>query len=384
MWMTAMETAAEALSESRPYRVLICDDQPDVLEALRLLLKGQGWLAVTADSPKALLDTVRGGGFDLILTDLNYTRDTTSGQEGMDLLASLEQQGNAVPVVVMTAWGNVDLAVEAMRRGACDFVQKPWDNNRLLATIRKQAEPGRRRKSELEIAANVQQKLFPRKQRRLESLDYAGHCIPAREVGGDYYDFLEMPGSTIGFVLADVSGKGVPAALLMANLQACFRSQAPHSLERPSEVLSTVNRHFFDSTAAERFATLVFASYDDRTRKIRYVNCAHCPPILLRATGELEMLQPTATMLGAFANWKCTESATELRAGDTLLLYSDGVTEAGAETGDEFGEDRLIHALRVNQFQPADALVQAIVDEVNEFSGAARSDDITVMALRGL
>ena len=124
-------------SELKPYRVLVCDDQPDVLEALRLLLKGQGWQTVTADSPRRLLETVRGGPFDLILTDLNYTRDTTSGQEGMDLLASLEAQGNTVPVVVMTAWGNVDLAVEAMRRGACDFVQKPWDDNRLLATIRK-------------------------------------------------------------------------------------------------------------------------------------------------------------------------------------------------------------------------------------------------------
>jgi sigma-B regulation protein RsbU (phosphoserine phosphatase) len=384
MWMNLMQPTPVAQTEPKPYRVLICDDQPDVLEALRLLLKGQGWQAVTADSPRALLETVRGGGFDLILTDLNYTRDTTSGQEGMDLLASLEQQGNAVPVVVMTAWGNVDLAVEAMRRGACDFVQKPWDNNRLLATIRKQAEPGRRRKSELEIAANVQQKLFPRKQHRLESLDYAGHCMPAREVGGDYYDFLEMPNSTIGFVLGDVSGKGVPAALLMANLQACFRSQAPHALQRPAEVLATVNRHFFDSTAAERFATLVFASYDDRTRKIRYVNCAHCPPLLLRANGELEKLDSTATMLGAFSIWTCTEGQTELRTGDTLLLYSDGVTEAGADGGDEFGEDRLIHALRVNQFQPAEALVQAIVDDVNDFSGGARSDDVTVVALRGL
>jgi len=165
--MSVMDSPVAAPPAAKPYKVLICDDQPDVLEALRLLLKGQGWLAVTADSPAALLRTARNGGFDLILADLNYTRDTTSGQEGMDMLASLEEQGNTAPVVVMTAWGNVDLAVEAMRRGACDFVQKPWDNNRLLATIRKQAEPGRRRKSELEIAANVQQKLFPRKVRRL-------------------------------------------------------------------------------------------------------------------------------------------------------------------------------------------------------------------------
>src|SRR6266567_4296699 len=216
MWMNLMQPTTGTAIEARPYRVLICDDQPDVLEALRLLLKGPGW----------------------------------------------------------------------------------------------------QRKSELEIAANVQQKLFPRKLRRLESLDYAGHCMPAREVGGDYYDFLEMPDSTIGFVLGDVSGKGVPAALLMANLQACFRSQAPHSLERPAEVLATVNRHFFDSTAAERFATLVFAAYDDRTRKVRYVNCAHCPPLLLRSGGEVEQLDSTATMLGAFEHWSCAgcrEDLTERR-----------------------------------------------------------------------
>jgi len=372
------------MTASKPYKVLICDDQPDVLEALRLLFKGQGWQAVTADSPSSLLTTARTGDFDLILTDLNYTRDTTSCQEGMDLLASLESQGNAVPIIVMTAWGNVDLAVEAMRRGACDFVQKPWDNNRLLATIRKQAEPVRKRKSELEIAANVHQKLFPRKSRRLATLDYSGHCVAAREVGGDYYDFLEINDHTLGFVLADVSGKGVPAALLMANLQACFRSQLPESLERPAAVLTTVNKHFFDSTAAERFATLIFAVYDDRTRRVRYVNCAHCPPFLLRADGEIEALPSTATMLGAFARWSSEEVDAELLPGDTLLLYSDGVTEAGADTGEEYGDERLMHALRANQALPTEALVQAIVNDVNDFSAGSRSDDVTVVALRGL
>ena len=379
-----MDSPAAVQTTAKPYKVLVCDDQPDVLEALRLLLKGQGWQTVTADSPAALLRAARGGGFDLILADLNYTRDTTSGKEGMDLLASLEAQGNTAPVVVMTAWGNVDLAVEAMRRGACDFVQKPWDNNRLLATIRKQAEPERRRHSELEIAANVQQKMFPRKLPRLDSLDYAGHCVPAREVGGDYYDFLEASDHAVGFVLGDVSGKGVPAALLMANLQASFRSQTPDALERPSEMLRVVNRHFFESTAAERFATLFFGIYDDRTRKLRYVNCGHCPPFLLRATGEVDRLAPTATPLGAFVDWKCREAETRLGVGDTLLLYSDGVTEAGIEGAEEFGEDRLVHTLRVNQWQPAETLVQAVVDDVADFSAGSRSDDVTVVGLRGI
>jgi phosphoserine phosphatase RsbU/P len=381
--MTSTMSSPEVV-QTKPYRVLVCDDQADVLEALRLLLKGQGWQAVVVDSPDALMQKIRTDIFDLILVDLNYTRDTTSGAEGMDLLASLESQGISTPVMVMTAWSSFDLAVEAMRRGACDFIQKPWDNDRLVAAIRKQAESERRKRSELEIAANVQQKLFPRKLRIMRTVDYAGHCLPAKEVGGDYYDFLEITDQTLGFVLADVSGKGVPAALLMANLQASFRNQPPGALLRPSEVLSAVNRHFFDSTAAERFATLFFGIYDDGTRRIRFVNCAHVSPLLLRASGELEMLDATATMLGAFEVWKCKEHSAELGRGDTLLLFSDGVTEAGIEHGDEFGEERLTQVLGANVGVPAATLVDRVVEEVSRFSGASRSDDVTVVALRGI
>jgi sigma-B regulation protein RsbU (phosphoserine phosphatase) len=371
-------------AQANPIRVLVCDDQPDVLEALRLLLKGQGCQAVTVDSPGALLRTVRGESFDLILADLNYTRDTTSGVEGLDLLASLEAQGNATPVVVMTAWGSVDLAVEAMRRGACDFIQKPWDNERVMTVVRKQVDSIRKRKSELEIAANVQQKLFPHEVHRLLTVDYAGHCVAAREVGGDYYDFLDAGDRTVGFVLGDVSGKGVPAALLMANLQACFRSQEPHALLQPAHVLETVNRHFFDSTTAERFATLFFGIYDDRTRLLRYVNCGHVPPLLLRASGAMETLDPTATPIGAFRHWSCTESEVTLSAGDTLLIYSDGVTEAESPSGEDFGDERLVRCLRRTHGTPAKSLVHYIVESVTEFSHGSRYDDVTVVAIKAL
>jgi len=379
-----MESVGEAVAQVRPMRVLVCDDQPDVLEALRLLLKGEGYQAVTVDSPRALLRAARSEPFDLILADLNYTRDTTSGEEGLDLLAGLDAMGNAAPVIVMTAWGSVDLAVEAMRRGACDFIQKPWDNEKVIAAVKKQADSERRRKSEMEIAANVQQKLFPRTLHPRATLDYSGHCVAARAVGGDYYDFLEVDAETIGFAMGDVSGKGVPAALLMANLQACFRSQAPGALLHPASLLQSVNRHFFDSTAAERFATLFFGLYDGRTRRMRYVNCGHLPPLLLRATGEIERLQPTATMLGAFRQWNCAESEAEILRGDTLVLYSDGVTEAGMDGAEEFGEERLIEVLRARQGEPASVITQAILDEVLRFSDGAKSDDITVVTIRGI
>ncbi len=369
-------------AQPKPFRVLVCDDQPDVLEAMRLLLKGQGFQSVTVDSPRALLQAVRNDSFDLILADLNYTRDTTSGAEGLDLLASLDAQGNATPVVVMTAWGSVDLAVEAMRRGACDFIQKPWDNARVISVIRKQADTERKRKSEMEIAANVQQKLFPKSPRGMQSIDFAGECHAAREVGGDYYDFLEIDDHHMGFVLGDVSGKGVPAALLMANLQACFRSQAPQSLLNPANVLKLVNRHFYDSTAAERFATLFFAIYDDRTRVLRYVNCGHLAPLLLRMSGQVERLEPTATMLGAFREWGCGEASVALQPGDVLVMYSDGVTEAGIEGGEEYGEERLITRLREHQWEAAGRIVHAIQEDVARFSPGPRGDDVTVVAVK--
>jgi serine phosphatase RsbU (regulator of sigma subunit) len=254
----------------------------------------------------------------------------------------------------------------------------------VMAVVRKQAETVRRRKSELEIAANVQQKLFPHEVHQLKTIDYAGRCVAAREVGGDYYDFLDAGESTLGFVLADVSGKGVPAALLMANLQACFRSQEPHALLQPAHVLETVNRHFFDSTAAERFATLFFGIYDDRTRGLRYVNCGHVEPLLLRASGEMERLEPTATMIGAFRHWSCTELEVSLRPGDTLLIYSDGVTEAEAPSGEEFGEERLLRCLRNSQALAARSLMHCIVENVTEFSHGSRYDDVTVVAIKAL
>jgi sigma-B regulation protein RsbU (phosphoserine phosphatase) len=372
-----------APTAARPYRVLVCDDQPDVLHAMQLLLKGQGYEAVTVDSPRALLREARSGQFDLILADLNYTRDTTSGEEGLDLLEGLESQGNTAPVIVMTAWGSIDLAVEAMRRGACDFVQKPWDNQRVLAAIRKQAASERGRRSELEIAAAVQQKLFPRSAPQLRTIDYAGHCVAALGVGGDYYDFLDL-GENLGFVLADVSGKGIPAALLMANLQACFRTQAASGVRQPAELLEAVHKHFYASTGSERFATLFFGSYDDRTRRLRYANCGHCAPLLLRRAGELRKLEPTGAVLGAFEEWNCAEDETSLDAGDTLLLYSDGVTEATSSNGDEFGEYRLACLLREGRSRTADDLVRDVVNAVAAFSGGSRMDDITVVAIRGI
>lgn len=251
------------------------------------------------------------------------------------------------------------------------------------AIIYSEANEKKRLDHDLEIARDIQRTLLPEKSPSIPGFEIAGINIPARQVSGDYFDYLRVDEHHLGLAIADVSGKGVPAALLMANLQASFRNQPPGALLRPSDVLGTVNSHFFESTAAERFATLFFGIYDDRTRRIRYVNCAHCSPLVLRASGAIDKLDATATMLGAFAAWKCKEAWVDLGRGDTMLVYSDGVTEAGIEHGDEFGDSRLEQVLRENAALPASALASRVIDEVCLFSGASRSDDVTVVALRG-
>src|SRR5579871_343969 len=277
-------------------RVLVSDDQQDVLEAIRLLLKGAGHQAETVDSPRSALAAAAQSPFDLVLMDMNYSRDTTSGDEGLALLDGLLKHDGSTPVVVMTAWSSVDLAVEAMRRGAVDFIQKPWDNARLLATIEKQADRSKERKkakSELDIARHVQQRLLPQHAQTLKTLTYAGRCLPAREIGGDYYDFLELGPGRLGVLLADVSGKGVPGALLTANLQASFRSQLEIGVKHGKALLTSVNKLFHESTPAEYFATMFYAEYRDQTRELRYMNCGHPAAILLRASGEIERLEAT-------------------------------------------------------------------------------------------
>ncbi len=370
-----------------PLRVLVGDDQTDVLEAIRLLLKGSGHQAEIVDSPGALLRVAGAKPFDVILMDMNYSRDTTSGEEGLELLDKLMLSGRTTPVIVMTAWSNVDLAVEAMRRGACDFVQKPWDNARLVSTVEKQARAAAERsqiaqqaKSELDIARLVQQRLLPQDARASATLDYAGLCIPAREVGGDYYDYLDSGDGRVGFVLADVSGKGIAGALLMANLQASFRSQIDLALRDPRGLLNLVNKQFHESTPTEFFCTLVFLQYEDATRKLRCVNCGHPSPILVRANGDVERVDASALPLGIFAAWQCSEQELTLAPGDTFLMFSDGVVEAGVETDDEFGEQRLIDFLRDNRTTPVSVLLDKLVTTVD--AAARPGDDFTAVVLR--
>jgi serine phosphatase RsbU (regulator of sigma subunit)/catechol 2,3-dioxygenase-like lactoylglutathione lyase family enzyme len=240
----------------------------------------------------------------------------------------------------------------------------------------------RRAAQELEIAKQVQARLFPQRLPAIQTLEYAGVCIQARQVGGDYYDFLDFGQGRFGLVIGDISGKGMPAALLMANLQANLRSQCAIAFDQPQRLLRSVNQLFHQSTAESSYATLFFAEYDDRAQRIRYINCGHLAALLLRSDDTIERLDSTCTVLGLFGEWDCSIGERRLLPGDTLALYTDGVTESFNDHEEEFGEQRLIEALGRSRELSSQDLIRSIVDEVQRFSTGEQYDDITMIVAR--
>jgi serine phosphatase RsbU (regulator of sigma subunit)/catechol 2,3-dioxygenase-like lactoylglutathione lyase family enzyme len=263
-----------------------------------------------------------------------------------------------------------------------DEVTHAVETQRRLIADRQEAE--RRAAQELEIAQQVQSRLFPQTLPRLRTLEYAGICHQARQVGGDYYDFLDLGRERLGLIVGDISGKGIAAALLMANLQANLRSQSALALEQPQRFLCAVNQLFCQNTAGGAFATLFFAEYHDAARRLRYINCGHLSALLLRGDDSLDRLSSTATILGAFKEWGCDVEESQLYPGDTLALYTDGITEAFSPQREEFGEARLVEALRRHRSLPPCDLLSSVVDEVRRFSPHEQHDDITLIIAKCL
>lgn len=267
------------------------------------------------------------------------------------------------------------------------------ENIRLAENIAERMEADRRVVQEMEFARRVQARLFPQKLPAMKTLDYTGCCIQARTVGGDYYDFLELRPGRLAMVLADIAGKGVSGALLMANLQANLRSQYAIAVDDLPRLLTSVNRLFYESTDDASYATLFFADYDDSTRKLRYANCGHLPPALLRASSQdepskspkVEWLHSTCTVMGLFEAWQCEIAEVQLAPGDLLVLYTDGVTEAANAQGEEFGDSHLLDTLKSHAHLPVGPLLQGVVAAVQQFSGGSeQQDDITLVIARAV
>jgi serine phosphatase RsbU (regulator of sigma subunit) len=284
-------------------------------------------------------------------------------------------------------WGVVSTRFEDLDRNVFALVSFDEVSHALEVQRRAEAErleAERRAAQEIEIATSVQARLFPQTCPPLATLEYAGKCVQALQVGGDYFDFLELGRDRLGLVVGDIAGKGIAAALLMANLQANLRSQCAIALDEPERFLCSVNRLFFQNTAEHDYATLFFAEYDDKTGRLRYANCGHLSALLLRRDDTLERLQSTATVLGLFEQWECATGERQLSAGDTLALYTDGITEAFNEASEEFGEARLIHSLRRHRHCSSQDLLLNVIAEVRQFSPKEQQDDITLIVAKCL
>jgi len=236
---------------------------------------------------------------------------------------------------------------------------------------------------EWELASEVQAGLFPRKKPKLDTLNYAGLTLPAGPLGGDYFDFLDLGRGYLGLAVGDIAGKGIASALLMASLQAILRSQCLLALDDIGSLLRSVNRVFCEDTPDASYATLFFAEYWDREQRLRYVNCGHPPALVLRSSGAIERLEPSATVLGIWEEWDCTIEEVRLAANDTFILFTDGVTEARDDHDEEFGEERLADLARAGRGLPVSDLSHFILEGVRNFAGPRpQHDDITVVSAR--
>ena len=282
-------------------------------------------------------------------------------------------------------WGGVftrfeDLDHNSFALISLDEVTRAIDTRRRAEAEKLESE--RRAARELEIAKEVQLRLFPQTVPLIGTLDYAGVCIQARQVGGDYYDFLRLGRDRLGLVLGDISGKGIAAALLMANLQANLRTQYATALDDPPQFLKSVNQLFYENTPDNAYASLFFGEYDDRTRRLRYANCGHLPALLIRHDNTLAQLESTCCVLGLFKDWDCRMAECQMSSGDVLALYTDGITESFNGAGEEFGGERLMELLRRHQGLPIQALLDSVVNEVQRFSPHEQHDDITLIVAK--
>jgi serine phosphatase RsbU (regulator of sigma subunit) len=354
---------------------------------------GDTVLALVAPKPDSKLVQLIGRPTDVVFaTDDVLARYRDWSSRGVKFLSTPKlrrvKSDKRTPVpagIESPVWGGVftrfmDLDGNSFSLVSFDEITHAIEAERRASAERAEAE--RRVAQEFEIAMQVQARLFPQDLPALKTLEYAGTCRPARQVGGDYFDFLATGQGRLCLVIGDVAGKGIGAALLMANLQANLRSQCLIGLDEPAELMQCVNRLFCENTPENAYATFFFSEYNDQTGRLRYANCGHLPALLIRADGNLERLESTATILGRFPRWECSIGETSLFAGDTLALYTDGVTEAASPDEEEFGEQRLLDCLKLHRDSSSNDLVSAVIDEVRRYSPHEQQDDITLIVAK--
>jgi serine phosphatase RsbU (regulator of sigma subunit) len=383
--LTMQETHPVTPSETG--RVLIADDDMHVLEALQMLLKGCGLSTEAVTHPARALRALQTEQFDAVLMDLNYARDTTEGGEGLDLVSQIRSMDSLLPVVVMTGWSTVDLAVEAMRRGASDFIRKPWENRDLLRKLQNEISGARgqrraqRQRHEEQLEVREIQDILTKKLPEVPGYELAAMTQPLRFVGGDYYSVARISERHTVLCIADVAGKGLPAALLMSSLQAALK---PLIWQRraPRELCHRLNRILCDLMPVRKFVSFFYSVLDSVDDRLTYCNAGHNPPLLIRADGISTELNAAGAVLGQFPQWLYEQSELQMRSGDKLLLFTDGLVEACNADEESFGEHNLIRIARENPGSSAEELMGLLMRAASQHSGEHFQDDATLLVLK--
>ncbi len=387
-----MEQTAE---NERTYKILVVDDEPDVeplvLQRMRRRIRAGRYSFVFAHNGVEALERLQNDGtIDMVVSDINMPQ-----MDGLTLLQQIPKVDPDIRAVIISAYGDMKNIRTAMNRGAFDFVTKPIDFEDLEVTIERtlghiaqwrEALSSRDKlvalQNELDVARNMQQSILPTAFPKGDDFEIYGSMEPARSVGGDFFDVINLDHERVGLAIADVSGKGVPAALFMMSSRTLLKGSAIGNPE-PSEVLREVNDLLTQDNDAAMFVTVFYAVYDRYTGRVTYANGGHNAPLLIKANGECSLLPLTAGLaLAIVPGLDFQQDSVVLGPGDTLVLYTDGVNEAMNREHEEFGNDRLLEifssAAPKSATEANDATFEAVAGFV---AGAAQSDDITCLVI---
>jgi serine phosphatase RsbU (regulator of sigma subunit) len=365
-------------------RILVVEDEPGIALGLEDSLRLDGHQVDMIGDGLTAAALARRQEFDLILLDVMLP-----GKNGFEICAELRRLGNKTPIVMLTARGLEQDRILGLDLGANDYVTKPFSPGELMARVRgllranhDASRERRLHEEEVRSAFLVQQNLFPRDHPVAEGLDYACACRPALGVSGDYYDIIPLDSGKLGLLVADVCGKGMPAALLGASLHAAIRAIAPGLGSKCGEVLSTANRLLYEATSAEKYATAFYAIYDPGNFTLTYSNAGHYPPIIAaeKSCSRLDSLTPP---VGLVPELQPLQRMVKLSRGTRLLIASDGIGEAWNDSGESFGDERLEDMVAGWGHRNARTFCNEVLDAVTAFAGqAGQADDMTLIAAR--
>ena len=386
-----------------PVKILSVDDEID-LELLltqyfrRQIRKGEYEFQFAHNGLEALTMLLKEKDFDIILSDINMPE-----MDGLTLLTKInEMQNPALKCIMVSAYGDMGNIRQAMNNGAFDFATKPIDLDDLSITIEKavnqiayirqtQLEHTQLEslKGDLAVAGEIQQAILPRVfppfPENSTEMDLAALMTPAKDVGGDFYDFFRIDSNHIGLVMADVSGKGIPAAIFMAVSRTLIRAIGTQGLT-PNECLAKANDLLCMESANNMFVTVFYGIYNIATGHLHYCNGGHNAPCMIHADGRVELLEVKPNFIvGAIGGMTFKDGEMTIRKGDTLVLYTDGVTEAVNTALEEYGEERMTATLGTLKRNSCRETIDGLLDSVKNYAGEAeQSDDITILALKRL